>query len=143
MKAFNALAPGGYLELQDARFPIGYIGDPPVDSHIYKWTQMMVEAAEMSGRPVTNAQHYKRWLEEIGFEDVVEKIVYWPWGTWPKGEYYKKIGAMFLEDLLESIEGLGAKLLAVRGLKIEDMKDFVAGVKNDMRDPNIHSYMPL
>ena len=65
--AFEALAPGGYLELQDGCFPLRYIGDPPVESNLYKWMEIVCQGAAKAGRPWTNAQFYRQWLEELGF----------------------------------------------------------------------------
>jgi hypothetical protein len=40
-QAYKSLTPGGYLEIQDGAFPFKYIGDPPVDSALYKWNQLV------------------------------------------------------------------------------------------------------
>jgi hypothetical protein len=109
--AFNSLIPGGYLELQDGCFPMRYIGEPPVDSHIYKWNEIVIAGGEKSGRPWTNVQHYKRWMEEIGFEEVVVKEFFWPLNPWAKGKYFKTIGEWFGADLLSGLEGVSLKVM--------------------------------
>ena len=77
-QAFDSLAPGGYLELQYGTFLWKYIGEPPTTTNFYKLSEAVTAGAEKSGRPWTNAQHYKRWMEEIGFEDVVRRHFSWP-----------------------------------------------------------------
>jgi hypothetical protein len=34
-------------------------------------------------------------MEELGFEDVVDKTFYWPCNTWAKGRYLKQVGVFF------------------------------------------------
>jgi hypothetical protein len=53
-----------------------YIGATPTDSVIYKWHSYVLEAAQKTGRSLTNAEHYAQWKRELGFEDVVEKDYY-------------------------------------------------------------------
>ena len=139
--AFNALKPGGYLELQDGCFPLRYAGDPPVDSHIYKWMEIVTQGAAKAGRPWTNAQYYKQWLEELGFEDVKEKLYYLPTSQWAKGKYFKELAMYFQEDLLNAAEGISLKTMAVMGWKADDIREFLVGVKEDIKDKNIHAYL--
>ena len=77
-QAFDALAPGGYLEFQDPVYPFEYVGPPAVSSDLYRWVELCIEGSAKLGRPWTNVVHYKRWMEEIGFEDVVEVTFYMP-----------------------------------------------------------------
>jgi Methyltransferase domain len=142
-KAFDSLAPGGYLELKDGTFPFKYIGEPPVDSDLYKWNEIVVAGAAKSGRPWTNAQHYKRWMEEIGFEDVVEKHFFWPSNGWPKGAYFKRVAAYWQENFLGGIEGISLKVMGLMGWSAEEIQVFLAKVRNDVKDPSIHAYLPM
>jgi len=142
-EAFKSLAPGGYLELQDATFPLQYIGEPPVNSNLYKWGEFLGAGAAKAGRPWTNTQHYKRWLEEIGFEDVVEKRFFWPTSPWAKGKYYKTIGTYFQADLLKGLEGVSIKVLKALGWTIEEIQAFLPGVRKDLMDTSIHSYCQM
>ena len=141
--AFASLEPGGYLELQDGIFPFKYLGEPPIDSHLYKWNEIIVEGAAKAGRPWTNSQHYKRWMEEIGFEDVVEKHFFWPTSTWAKGRYFKQIAVYFQEDLMNVLEALSLKVMGVVGWSAEDIQAFVEGVRKDIKDTSIHAYFPM
>lgn len=69
-----------------------------------------LEASRRSGRAWDNAQHYRRWMVEIGFEAVEEKRFSWPCGPWAKGDRMKKLGAGFLEDLTHAVEPICMKL---------------------------------
>lgn len=142
-EAFDALAPGGYLELQDGTFPFKYIGAPPVESQLYKWNEEVVAGAAKFGRPWTNAKRYKRWMEEIGFEDVVERHFYWPTSAWAKGPYYKTLAMYFQDNLLSGLEGISMKVMCHAGWSPDEVRVFLAGVRKDIKDTSIHAYLPL
>jgi hypothetical protein len=143
-KAFDALTPGGYLEMQDGIFPIKYVGDPLVESNLYKWGQLLLEGARRSGRAWDNALHYAKWMREIGFEDIVEKRFYWPTSPWAKGEYFKQLAIYFREDMLNGLEGVSMKMLIkFMDMTAEEIEDLLVGVRRDFRDHSIHGYMRM
>ncbi|KAF2246213.1 S-adenosyl-L-methionine-dependent methyltransferase [Trematosphaeria pertusa] len=110
-KAYDALAPGGYLELQDGLFPFLFLDpQPPAGHPLRVFLDNALEASRRSGRAWDNAQHYRRWMVEIGFEAVEEKRFSWPCGPWAKGDRMKKLGAGFLEDLTHAVEPICMKL---------------------------------
>lgn len=139
-EAFKSLAPGGYLELQDGLFPFEYVGEPPVKSEVYRWGQLCIEGSTKIGRPWTNGFHYKRWMEEVGFEDVVEKDFYWPTSAWAKGKYYKQIAALFQADMLNGLEGMSLKVIGVLGWTVDEIRAFIVGVQKDLQDTSITAY---
>ena len=142
-EAFKSLEPGGYLELQDGCFPFQYIGEPPKDSALYKWNEIVVAGGEKSGRPWTNVQYYKRWMEEAGFEDVVEKLYYWPTSTWAKGKYFKEVSVYFQEDLLSGLDGISLKIMGLMGWSADEIRAFLPGVREDIKNPSIHAFLPM
>lgn len=131
------------MELQDGTFPFLYVGPPATDSALYKWSTIVTEGAAKSGRPWTNVQHYKRWMEELGFEDVVEKKFYWPTSAWAKGEYYKTVAAWWQTDLLAGIEGISLKVMGVMGWEADKVREFLVDVRKDVKDTSIHAYLPM
>jgi hypothetical protein len=64
------------------------------------------DGATKAGRLRANTPHYKEWLEEIGFEDVLKKRFFRPTSSWAKRKYYKSIGAFFQQDLNKWLEGI-------------------------------------
>lgn len=143
-QAFSALAPGGYLELQDGVLPIQYIGDAPTDSTIYKWQELLLEAAAKAGRRMNNVQHYKKWFQEAGFVDVEERKHYWPINSWPKNKRLKQIGMWFMVDLLDAVEGMSMSLFTkILGWSREEVEVLLAGVRNDLKDRSIHGYIVM
>ena len=110
---------------------------------MYKWNEILVAGAAKSGRPWTNAQHYKRWMEQIGFEDVVEKFFYWPTNLWAKGAYFKEIALYWQKDLLNGLEAISLKVMGAMGWSAEAVRAFLDGVRKDVRDPSIHAYLTV
>jgi hypothetical protein len=142
-EAFKSLAPGGYFELQDGTFPFEYIGEPPVHSDLYRWAALCAEGSVKVGRPWTNVVNYKRWMEEVGFVDVVEKSFYWPTSSWAKGSYYKQIGALFQADMLNGLEGMSLKVIGTLGWTADEIRDLLPGVIKDLQATSITAYVPM
>ena len=142
-KAYDALTPGGYFEMQDFVFPFEYIDEPPTESLLYKWFQIISEGAAKLGRPWTNVPKYKQWFEEIGFEDVMEKRFYWPINAWAKGKYYKQISVYAQTNFQNGMEGMSLKIMGSMGWSAEEIQVFLAGVRDDVRNTKIHCYCPV
>jgi len=142
-RAFNHLAPGGYLELQDTDFPLRCNDDSLAGTALWEWCMHVVDGAAKAGRPWSRTKGYKSLMEEIGFTDVHEKLVRWPLNTWPKDPYLKTLGMWFREDLLEGVNTLRA--IMARGLDWSDEKldSFLADVRKDVVNRNIHAYAVL
>jgi hypothetical protein len=129
--------------MQDLIFPFEFLGEKPIESPLYKWFQIITEGAARLGRPWTNAQYYKRWMEEIGFEDVVETKYYWPINSWAKGKYYKHISLYAQADFLNGLEGMSLKVLGSMGWSAEEVRVFLVDVRKDIKDTAIHCYCPM
>ena len=82
-------------------------------------------------------------MEEAGFEDVCERRFYWPFNPWPRGAYYKTLGAYVQQDLLNGIEGLSLKLLGLMGWSFDDIHALLADVRRDLLDTSIHAYIDV
>ncbi|KAG0645880.1 putative methyltransferase tdiE [Hyphodiscus hymeniophilus] len=143
-KAFDALQPGGYLELQDAIMPMQYVGEIPVSSFLYRWNCHVVESSTMAQRPWTNVKHYPEYFIAAGFEEIRAKKFFWPSNTWPKGEYLKHLSVYFQKDLMDGLEGLSMKLFTnFLGWTKEQVQEFLVGVRKDLQDRSIHAYIEI
>ena len=87
--------------------------------------------------------NYKRWLEEIGFEDVVELNFYMPTNPWAKGKYFKQVGALLRENYLNGLEAMSLRVIGALGWTAEEIREFLVGVKRDVQDPKITAYCPM
>lgn len=71
--AFNALRPGGYLEFQDCIVPFTCIDNTIKGTSLERWVDLILKGSNALGKDWTRVSKYKRYLEQSGFEDVVEK----------------------------------------------------------------------
>jgi SAM-dependent methyltransferase len=144
-QAFAATKPGGWIELQDATFPPRCDDDSMPDTcALSRWSDMMIEAGQKSGRGVNAAQQYKQWLEEAGYVDCVEIIYKWPMNPWPKDETAKELGKWSLINMLDGVHGFTVALFTrVLGKTLEETETFLVDVKKDVEDKKIHSYWPM
>jgi len=140
--AFDALEPGGWLEMQDPTMPLLCIDNTMEGTAIQEWMKLMCTAGEILGRCLTNSRNYKRWMEEIGFVDVEE--VHFPWAInpWPRGKKEKLVALWMQQDLLDGLHGMSVGLLT-RGLgwSTERVELLLVGVRNDIKNRNIHTYI--
>jgi hypothetical protein len=143
-KAYDALAPGGYFEMQDVYFKPHSI-DGTVDGKPFaKWNEEVVEGAKKLGRDWHCVQHYKRWFEEAGFEDVVESRFYWPMNPWAKGNKMKTIGQWSMQNALEGVNSISLAIMTrVLGKSSEEVESALQKVRHDIKDSSIHSYWPV
>jgi SAM-dependent methyltransferase len=142
-QAYKNLAPGGYLEMQDADFPMSCVDNTLEGTTLWKWNMFIVEGAAKAGRPWTRTKQYKKWMEEIGFVDVEEKIRYWPVNTWPRDPHMKKLGLWFQHDLLEGLNSTRAILIRGLGWSNEQVEVFLEDVRKDVRNKGIHGYTTM
>jgi hypothetical protein len=143
-KAYDALAPGGYFEMQDIWIK-PHSHDGTVDNtNLSRWYETMYTATVKLGRDWECAQKYKQWFEEIGFEGVTEKRLQWPQNPWPKGEKNKTLGLWTLTNVLDAVVSVStALLIRVLGMSPEAVELMMVGVRKDMKNRSIHCYYPM
>ncbi len=130
--------------MQDFYFPMEYPDEKkPTESALYKWNQMCLEGGAKNGRPWIHPQYYKKYLEEAGFEDVVERRFYWPIGPWAKGKYYQTLGRCTQEVLLTGLDAISFRVISALGWNIDEIRVFLAQVRNNIKDPSLHAYMNM
>jgi SAM-dependent methyltransferase len=93
-KAYNSLAPGGWIELADI-YPItSDDGTLKEDSATHEWVINLLEGTKLIGRPFDGANKYKAQLEAQGFQNVHQVVFKWPQNTWPKDAKHKELGKL-------------------------------------------------
>jgi hypothetical protein len=109
-----------------------------------RWVDLILKGSSALGKDWTRVSKYKRYLEEAGFEDVVEKRYEWPVGTWAKGQRMKMLGMWYREDLLSGLQGLTLAVLnRGLGMSIEEIELLLIGVRDDIKSNKIHIYIPV
>ncbi|KAF2720371.1 S-adenosyl-L-methionine-dependent methyltransferase [Polychaeton citri CBS 116435] len=145
-QAYENLAPGGWLELQDYGLPVRSFDGTHAGTNIHLWGELLCAAAKQLGRPMGSdaCDLYARKMREAGFVDVHELTYMWPSNSWPKDPKMKEIGKWNQVNCIEGLEGFCLALLT-RGLGWEKLEVdiFVAKVRQDFMDRKIHTYFPM
>lgn len=144
-KAYDALEPGGYLELQDIHVPFACDDGTLIEgSPLDRFGKLPVEASIALGRPLDVAPLHKDRLVEAGFVDVVERQFKWPVGAWPRDKHYKELGYWCYDNLDVGVDGLLMALLT-RGMgwSRAEVLAFSDDVRRDLRAKGVHAYMPI
>ena len=108
------------------------------------WVNLVSKGTAALGKDWTRAAHYKKYLEEAGFEGVTEKNFESPVGTWARGKRINMLGSWGREDMLSAVEGISLAVLT-RGLGVtkEEVHELLVGVRDDMKSDRIHIYIPV
>lgn len=144
-KAFDGLAPGGWIEFQDPGFDYhGLQEGSMAGTALEQWLTLVREGAELRGRDLTKARLYKTQLEEAGFVDVYERVVNVPVGPWAKGDRAKLIGVCMANAFhTGSVDAFKQFLVAGGKLSAEEIEDLSAQVKSELRNVNLRWYMTM
>jgi hypothetical protein len=166
------LSPGGWLELHDIAFPArSDDGTLPPDSDLAKWNDYVIKGGHIVNHSVECAKHYKQQMIDAGFVNVHEKLYKWPINPWPKDLRYKEIGqsrsalsksrkisgtieltarvcvaaGMWTEEnFCGGLHGLSIALFTrALGWAPDETEVFLAGVRKDLRNRQIHAYWPM
>ena len=143
---FTHTKSGGYTEIQD--FDYIYFSDDgslTEDHAIKKWVTTLCRAAlEKNKRDACPGPKLKGWMKDAGYVNVEEQIFRIPIRPWPANKDFKRIGEWNRLQLLEGMEAMSIYLLVnVLGWQMDEMKVFLAQVRNDLMDRRIHAQMLL
>ncbi|KAK6604739.1 hypothetical protein ACHAO1_007197 [Botrytis cinerea] len=141
--AYDALEPGGYCQILDAKLPLSAIDNSMESSGIAKWFQALVEAGQAGKRPWTNIPKYMEWMEDIGFEDVTETVYHNPINDWAMGAREKKIGVMMQKDIKRFLYSTTRTLVEGSNMNEAEIKELLISAKKSGKDRNIHAYIPI
>jgi hypothetical protein len=134
------------LELQEFVVPVNSRDGTHENTNIFKWGQLLCEGARKLGRPMGAdvCNLIVQQMQDVGFVDVQQCNFAWPTNTWPKDKFMKQLGLRTRISCTDGMEGLCLALL-MRGLgwKKEEVDVFVALVKKDFEDRDIHAYIPM
>jgi hypothetical protein len=106
----------------------------------------ILEGATVMGKDLEIPKKYKKWMEEVGFVNVEEKLLCWPINvsaiidlsvhrmcekvdtaylqTWPKDPHLKTLGFWFQHDLLKLITAFKPPFLRGLGWTLEEVEKF-------------------
>ncbi|ODA81710.1 hypothetical protein RJ55_00213 [Drechmeria coniospora] len=136
-RAFDNLAPGGYIEFCDVAFKMHDFDGTVRGTAFDRWACLVVEGAAKVGRDLSKAQQYPAWCREVGFVDVEEKLFLIPCGPWVKDERMRKIGRHCLQNTLALIASL-RKFLDLAGLGESAREQLEEEARRDLLSFTIH-----
>ncbi|OAL39817.1 hypothetical protein AYO20_00729 [Fonsecaea nubica] len=143
-RAFDALQPGGWLEMQDLYMPL-LCDDGTLEGTAYgEWNDRYLEACAGLRRDPSWTAKYKDWMVEAGFTNVRQEIFRWPVNPWAKNKTLKEIGLWNMLNMLDGLDGFTLRLWTTAfGMTVEEIQIFLVQVRKDLRNTSIHSYWPM
>ena len=145
-QAWDALKPGGWVEMQEVQFPIATVddGSVPPDAPLLRWSQYVRDAAAKDGIDTMISTQFRAMLEERGFVRIKEVPIKWPVGPWPKGNKEKEVGRWMLENTRQFISAIALALFTKRlGWSTEAVEVFLVDVRKDLEDRRRHYYWQM
>ncbi|KAL4895091.1 hypothetical protein BDV59DRAFT_200343 [Aspergillus ambiguus] len=150
-KAFKHLKPGGYIECQEFD-PKPKCDDgtmPPEDPDKFStyplqdWTDLNVRAGQAADPPrqFRIAHRLARWMREVGFVDVQERVTKIPTNPWPTDPHLENIGSWNEQNWLEALAGWSYKPLTFLGWSKPEIEVFLVDVRKAIQNRGVHSYI--
>jgi hypothetical protein len=140
-QAFDALEPGGWLELRDPIMPFQFMTPPPEDCALKEWGENLLTAAALIGRKWTNSVHYTEWLHELGFINVHEHREPVGLSPWMKGSRNKHLAMLLGHDMSNALESMSMALFTrVLGWERERILELIDKARKDMLNTSLHAY---
>ncbi|OLN86537.1 Trans-aconitate 2-methyltransferase 11 [Colletotrichum chlorophyti] len=140
-QAYEHLEPGGYFEIQDSHWPITCDDDTLRGTPLERWTHMMADAANRTGRPLDKTAHLSEKMTAAGFVNVTKTRIRFPASPWPKDEKLRELGYWTQASVLPGIEGMSLALFTrVLDWSAAETIVFCAQVREKVKDTKIHAY---
>ena len=137
------VVPGGWVEFQD--FDLQYYSDDdtlPADASTLAWDKLIIEASERAGMEPSPGPKLEKYFKDAGFQNVTKRQFKIPIGPWPQNPALKEVGALYLGQMLEGLEGFSLRLMCdVLGWEEEEVKKFLENVRREFISGKQHIYM--
>ncbi|UNI13582.1 hypothetical protein JDV02_000311 [Purpureocillium takamizusanense] len=139
---YKHLKPGGWVEFQDHTPEVFSSDGSSSGTAMERFGETLAKGLAAYGRDATRMKHLKDVLAAEGYIDIVEKVLPYPVGDWPKHPKYRDVGKWMAENVVRGLEG-SVKMLLAGGLSTADVHDLVAQVKLEIQSGHVHAYMPF
>ncbi|GAQ07075.1 hypothetical protein ALT_4396 [Aspergillus lentulus] len=150
-KAFNHLKPGGYMECHefDPKLKCDDGTMPPENPDgfceyaLLDWVDLNVRSSQVTDPPrqFRIAHRIARWMREVGFVDVQERISKVPTNPWSEDPHLRTIGTWSETNWLEALSGWSYKPLLALGWSKPEIEVFLVDVRKSIQNRDVHSYM--
>ncbi|OIW23061.1 S-adenosyl-L-methionine-dependent methyltransferase [Coniochaeta ligniaria NRRL 30616] len=138
-RAYDAIKPGGWIELQELRFVVQCDDDTcPPDYGYGRFVDHCMSGFRTFGVDPLSMERNAELLVESGFRDVQEKVWKVPIGTWPRDPKLKKVGLYNRAMLYDALEAVSLAPLT-RGLKwsTAEVEVFLINVRKSLMDSSL------
>lgn len=150
-KAFKHLKPGSYLECQeldpkpkcdDGTMPPENKDGGFSDYALHDWVELSIRSGQLSDPPrqFRVAHRLERWMKEVGFVDVQQRLAKVPLNRWPSDERQQRIGDWSEVNWLEALSGWSYKPFLGLGWSKVEIEVFLVNVRRAIQDRSIHCY---
>lgn len=126
-KVYDNLKPGAWAEFHETVPEMVGI-DAKADAELHacalgEWNTRLAAGGTAIKRDFMSPKHYKQWMIEAGFQDVVEEPFYAPVNAWPLDPHDRAIGNWVCMDLLRLVPAT-TKLMLASGMAVEQIPTF-------------------
>jgi len=136
-QTFDALQPGGFLELQDISLSFR-TNDGSIGTEMKRWSNMLRRVAWKSGRDWNCSAKYRKLLVEAGYEDVNEIMLEWPINN------KTEMGMWGRTNLLGCLEPISmAPMTRYLGFSKEEVMEIVERVKKEINQKGLEASIPV
>ncbi|KAI9882201.1 MAG: hypothetical protein M1823_006057 [Watsoniomyces obsoletus] len=140
---YKHLKPGGWVEFQD--YDLLYRSDDQSlhpEHHLMQWDEHCLKALNGMGQDPCPGPKLEGWVQDAGFTQITHRVFKMPVGAWPKDKHKRELGQWNYFQILEGLEAFSLAIFTrVLGWKPEELQVLLAGVRNDLKNPKIHSYL--
>lgn len=150
-QAYKYLKPGSYLECHEIdpkpRCDDGTMPPPNPDGYsayaIHDWIDLHMRFSQEvePSRQFRIAPRIERWMKEVGFVDVEQRIFKVPINPWPTDEKLKDIGKWSETNWLEGLAGWSYKPFLALGWSKNEIEVFLVDVRKCIQDRSVHAYI--
>jgi len=144
-RAYHALEPDGWIELQEMRFELGCDdGTLRTENRVAEFFENVKKGLAAFDVDLLAMRHNKQKLIQAGFVNVEERVFKVPLGVWPKDSRLKMIGLYNRSMVHDALQGVSIKPFT-HGLKwsLAEVEVYLIGVRKDLTDNSQHAYIPF
>jgi SAM-dependent methyltransferase len=142
-QSYDALKPGGWIELQEIKFTVLCDDDTlPADYGYARYTDAVHAGFARFGVFTNKVAQNPELVREGGFQNVEERVWKLPIGAWPRDQKMKAVGIFCRQMLVDALQGLAmAALTRGLGWTPQQVEVFLVDVRKSLLDVSVHSYL--
>ncbi|KAK8040256.1 hypothetical protein PG991_000044 [Apiospora marii] len=141
---FAHLAPGGWVEVVEARPEVLSFDGTSVGSGIERFGQMTAAGLTRLGRDAFAITQYRRLMREAGFVDYREEVLPLPTSGWPQERRYKLAGRYQGANVKQALlSGTMHRLFRATGRSEDEIGQDIARAVQEIEYNYVHGYFPI